>query len=1514
MKPKLLFLFLVLISFSLIGSPANIYKHQVLQSEADKLNELADALGVSGTGWPVSSEETDDYPSVSRIGFIHYETQFKEVNTEGDSIFIQKYKVQGIDFNNMGLSGTIPDISFDLLERLVLNGNPFSGEIPNLDLPKCKSLDLDYCGLSGEIPALNLPNLEYLNLGDNQFTGEIPDFNMPLLESLYLDNNNLSGELILFTGLPALKYLHVENNELTSINKYFGLPKLEFIELYGNQFSGELPSINCPMLKSLDLNNYNSYSNRLGYGFTGSIPADMNLPSCQTLKLNHNGLTGEIPELYLPSIKYLDIKYNKLTGGLSNIPDMMGLITLDVSYNEFSGQLPVFNMPDLISLNCARCNFTDQIPAINCPLLESLDLNGNELTGSIPNFNLPELEDLDLSSNNLTGSIPNFNLPKLETLDLVANELSGPIPNLNLPELRYFEANANNLSGPIPNLNLPSLTKLRLSNNNLEGPLPPFNLPDLDEMRLDNNNISGPIPSFSFPVVDEIYLNNNNLSDSIPVLNLPTLRYLILNDNDLTGNFNNTKLPNLYKLSLRNNDISGLLHIKEFSPNFTSSAEVRNNQLTFEDLEPNIDINYFYYDEQDSVEHFETPSGNQMILTIDVGGTANSYQWMKKAVNQEFADIPGATSDSVSVPFEPNVIYMCRITNSIANQLTLYSKKGIGPSCISIGVLEFCTEASEWEKGEEDNQMTTNGKVNINDLLSFEGNITIDTTQLTLKAEGEFYMSDIPLPGGSSIGKFSFCKGEYELKLAGEEGVITDFANSQLADVGELFGIGLEVTKLELVGGRNATGVKMDCKVSIPGITGPCGESEDDETKVELSGLSFTTTDGVSLEGVKITDLGMFIDGFCLKQLEISYDSEKDVLISGASVALPFGEIGGGFKLAQGYLDSVAWRIEASKPAFVIGTTTIGVKGCFGRISNITDNPLEVELGGIFSDITTENLYQLDISGMTKWPSVFGAKGSGKFFKPPFVDKPYQVNGEVSLEYDFSENIFKVEMTGKIGTNDEETWLIDGSGKLTVCHKTAPTKIAGDINGKMTLTELEKKFPYTWLNSMFSLPIEGEASTTLVWANNTHILNGHAKFQTETRGPYALRYVINLKKAYRDPDFLYWDTNIETKSAKLKSGNTTGEYKEEVVIPENTEFAVIGITSDTLPPVSTLTDPTGKIYEMSSEEDQVIYTISTDSTQAFWTVSQPISGVWNIVLTDPSEQDSVILFVQQPLPELNISMVQNGNNVTVTWDPTYLSASYEVSIMLDDDDSGFDGFEVASGIANTGQISFEMNDSLSACNYHLYARASNENSTIQDYADGTVSNPKAILAAPLILEANYNPNTGITTVYYENSEDYNANGYILEVVDNLGNDSIYSILNARGDSVRLVIENYENKAVRMTSFDLYGLQGCPSEAVGIHNTSARELFGSNKLSDELIFYPNPTSGKGTIKYRLENESYCDIVVTDFTGRIIAQPVSQVKPSGIHREEWDFGNMPNGMYLIILKTNNNLITAKCILSR
>ena len=340
------------------------------------------------------------------------------------------------------------------------------------------------------------------------------------------------------------------------------------------------------------------------------------------LDLESNNLAGNFPAEMgnLTELQYLNLYYNSLTGTLpSEIGNLNALTYLNFGFNKLTG------IPDEIG---------------NLNQLINLNLSMNKIEGNIPKSlaNLQNLKTLNLSSNKFSGEIPIeiTNLVSLETLKIYGNQLLGNIPDEigNMSELTYLELSSNMLSGALPS----SLG----------------NLPKLESLFLDNNQLTGDIPT--------------------EIGNIPTLTYLYLSNNHLQGDVPNSLATHskLKQLLIKNNKLSGL-------PDFTSSSVrqlyVQNNQFTFEDIEPNLGIYSFIYWPQDTVGQVQeiNPTEGEMVnLEIVVGGTNNNYQWFKDG-----NPIAGATANTYTIAsYNSSVdagVYYCKITNTAAIKLTLYS-------------------------------------------------------------------------------------------------------------------------------------------------------------------------------------------------------------------------------------------------------------------------------------------------------------------------------------------------------------------------------------------------------------------------------------------------------------------------------------------------------------------------------------------------------------------------------------------------------------------------------------------------------------------------------------------------------------------------------------------------------------------------------------------------------------------------------------------------------------------------
>ncbi|XP_048560909.1 MDIS1-interacting receptor like kinase 2-like [Triticum urartu] len=272
------------------------------------------------------------------------------------------------------LSGPLPAniCSGGRLQRFSVASNMFNGPIPR-SLKTCTSLvriNLERNQLIGDIshhfgvyPQLTKmrltsnrlsgrisPNLGActqlieLNLANNMITGSISPIlsNLSNLVELRLDSNHLSGEIPPeICTLTNLYSLNLSSNQLSgSIPKQIEkLSNLGYFDISGNRLSGLIPEElgACMKLLSLKINNNI---------FRGILPGAIgNLAGLQImLDVSNNNLSGVLPQQLgkLEMLEFLNLSHNQFSGSISSsVASMASLSTLDVSYNDMEGSVPI---------------------------------------------------------------------------------------------------------------------------------------------------------------------------------------------------------------------------------------------------------------------------------------------------------------------------------------------------------------------------------------------------------------------------------------------------------------------------------------------------------------------------------------------------------------------------------------------------------------------------------------------------------------------------------------------------------------------------------------------------------------------------------------------------------------------------------------------------------------------------------------------------------------------------------------------------------------------------------------------------------------------------------------------------------------------------------------------------------------------------------------------------------------------------------------------------------------------
>ncbi|GAB4839242.1 Receptor-like protein kinase 7 [Ancistrocladus abbreviatus] len=471
-------------------------------------------------------------------------------------------------------------------------------------LSSLRTLSLGLNSLSGTIsPDLNnCSNLEYLDLGNNNFSGSFPDISsLNKLQYLYL---NLSGFSGIFpwdslTNMAQLLVLSLGDNpfEITPFpEQILGLKNLNWIYLSNCSISGSIPPKigNLTQLVNLELaNNY----------LSGQIPPEISkLKKLWMLELYVNSLTGPLPAGFgnLTSLQYFDASKNSLEGDLSELRSLTELVSVQLYYNRFSGQIsPEFGeFRNLVNLSLYNNNLTGQLPQSlgSWAQFNLIDVSTNNLSGPIPpdmcrqgamikllilqnsfsgeipaNYaNCSTLTRFRVSQNSLTGIVPAgiWGLPNLDIIDVADNGFEGSITSdiAHAQKLSHILASNNKLSGilPVEIANASSLVTVDLSSNQFTGEIPENigRLNHLSSFHLQYNQLSGDIPVSLGSCLDlsDLNLADNSLSGEIPLSlgSLPALNALNLTNNQLWGQIPTTLSSlRLSLLDLSHNRLSG---------------------------------------------------------------------------------------------------------------------------------------------------------------------------------------------------------------------------------------------------------------------------------------------------------------------------------------------------------------------------------------------------------------------------------------------------------------------------------------------------------------------------------------------------------------------------------------------------------------------------------------------------------------------------------------------------------------------------------------------------------------------------------------------------------------------------------------------------------------------------------------------------------------------------------------------------------------------------------------------
>jgi hypothetical protein len=358
----------------------------------------------------------------------------------------------------------------------------------------------------------------------------------------------------------------------------------------------------------------------------------------------------------------------------------------------------------VVGLNLPASNVTGTFPALSeteLTVLRQLDLSANALTSFTYSANLAALQTVNLSANRLhfgdlepLAGVASFTYaPQGEVLTAtsVLQErgqeltLDRTVPGSTnsyqwLRDGTAIEgataasytiafptfAEEGAYSATVTNSQLPALTLTTAPINVRVSSL------ERDRLVLTElyNNTGGPnwTNSTNWTTDDVSTWFGVTVTDNrVTALNLP--------NNNLTGDLPATlgDLRRLTAIDLSNNQLSSLPPLTNIIA--LATLNVSNNKLDFGDLEPNIGIGSMVYAPQKAIgtgKDERLPVNTAYTLDVQVGGSANSYQWYLNGVA-----VPGATSSQLplaALRYENMGSYELEVTSTAISDLTLRSE------------------------------------------------------------------------------------------------------------------------------------------------------------------------------------------------------------------------------------------------------------------------------------------------------------------------------------------------------------------------------------------------------------------------------------------------------------------------------------------------------------------------------------------------------------------------------------------------------------------------------------------------------------------------------------------------------------------------------------------------------------------------------------------------------------------------------------------------------------------------
>ena len=616
-------------------------------------------------------------------------------------------RVTHIDFKNMTLTGTLPDELGNLTEmagKIEMHNQPgLTGVFPAFiwNWTKVERMQIKFCGFSSmDVTGMDqMVNLYEFNTQGTPFEGEIPVeiFELPLMRDVYLEDgkwSSLPADLPIPTPTP-LRRFYINGNQFTDLPDLTGMVWASGtnVKIRNNYLTFEDIEPNMWIGSDANVNTF-EYSpqetigeDMIVYGDAGSVVVlESNIGgSASTVYTWVKGVdevVGDTKDLTLNSFDPATQSGTYFCLGQNpNVPGLDIFTGKKIVYENAFAQ----DSAALVALynNCNGTGWGDGFANWMTGALDTWeDVTVSWVLNEAGTDSTKRVTHIDFKNMTLTGTLPE----ELGNL----TEMSGKIEMHNQPGLTgVFPAFIWNWVN-VERLQIKWCGFTSIDVTGME------KMVNLYEFNTQGTPFEGEIPVelFELPLMRDVYLEDGKWSSLPADLPIPTptpLRRFYINGNQFTD------LP----------DLTGMVWAS------SANVKIRNNYLTFEDIEPNMwigsdpNISTYEYSPQENIGddmYVYAESGSAVTLESNIGGgEATVYSWIKGA-----DEVVGSEKDYMIASYDPSAqsgTYFCLAQNPNVPGLDILTGKkmlwenSIAPDSLALVALYNDCNGSGWGEG-----------------------------------------------------------------------------------------------------------------------------------------------------------------------------------------------------------------------------------------------------------------------------------------------------------------------------------------------------------------------------------------------------------------------------------------------------------------------------------------------------------------------------------------------------------------------------------------------------------------------------------------------------------------------------------------------------------------------------------------------------------------------------------------------------------------------------------------------